>query len=157
MDPRNVIITFPELLLWFPLVSGLIVLLLRKGDRAKNWSLVFSVITLAISIASFIFTDPKYRALNQVSYYWLPQIGSSFALMLDGVGRILCFLTPFAYPVIFLTTYKHKYKNANILWAHAPYTKWFDRSFLCDGCPGVLFFLGTGAHTCIFPRFNLGW
>ena len=116
MDPRNVIITFPELLLWFPLVSGLIVLLLRKGDRAKNWSLVFSVITLAISIASFIFTDPKYRALNQVSYYWLPQIGSSFALMLDGVGRILCFLTAFAYPVIFLTTYKNKYKNANIFY-----------------------------------------
>ncbi|PWU02614.1 MAG: NADH-quinone oxidoreductase subunit M [Bacteroidetes bacterium] len=116
MDPRNVIVTFPELLLWFPLLSGLIVLLLNKGDKAKNWSLVFSVITLTISVVSFMFTDAKWRPLNQVSYFWLPQIGSSFALMLDGAGRILCFLTAFAYPVIFLTTYKTKYKNPNIFY-----------------------------------------
>jgi NADH-quinone oxidoreductase subunit M len=116
MNPRDVIVTFPELLLWFPLLGGLIVLTLRRGSKAKNWSLIFSVITLAISITSLIFSSSKYFALNQVSYYWLPQIGSSFALNLDGMGRILCFLTAFAFPVIFISTYGNKYKNPNVFY-----------------------------------------
>ncbi|MBX3241954.1 MAG: NADH-quinone oxidoreductase subunit M [Chitinophagaceae bacterium] len=113
MDAKDVLITFPELLLWFPLISGLIAFFLKKGNSAKNWALVSSFITLAIGITSLFFLDNKYFNLNNVSYYWMPSIGSSFALKYDGMARLLCLLNAIAFPLVFLSTYRQNYKNSN--------------------------------------------
>lgn len=114
MDPKDVLITFPELLLWFPLLSGLIAFTLKNGNSAKNWAVISSLVTLAIAIISLFFMDAgKYFNLNNVSYYWMPSIGSSFAFKYDGMARLLCLLNAVAFPLVFLSTYKHNYKNAN--------------------------------------------
>ncbi len=114
MDPKDVLITFPELLLWFPLLSGLIAFSLKNGNSAKNWAVTSSIITLLIAIVSLFFMDTgKYFNLNNVSYFWMPSIGSSFALKYDGMARLLCMLNAVAFPLVFLSTYKHNYKNAN--------------------------------------------
>jgi NADH-quinone oxidoreductase subunit M len=112
MNPNDVLITFPELLIWFPLVSGLVAFFLVKGDTAKRWAVISSFITVAIVAASFFFTDNKnYFHYNNVSYVWMPSIGSSFALMYDGMGRMLCLLTALAFPLAFLSTYKTTYSK----------------------------------------------
>lgn len=114
MDAKDVLITFPELLLWFPLLSGLIAFSLVKGDSAKRWALISSFISVAIVITSFFFTDNnKYFNLNNVSYFWMPSIGSSFALKYDGMARMLCLLTSLAFPLVFLSTLKNNYKKPN--------------------------------------------
>ncbi len=114
MDPKDVLITFPELLLWFPLISGLIAFSLKHGNSAKNWALVSSFITLGIAVTSLFFMDnAKYFNLNNVSYFWMPSIGSSFALKYDGMARLLCLLNAVAFPLVFLATYKQQYKNSN--------------------------------------------
>ncbi|MBX3253087.1 MAG: NADH-quinone oxidoreductase subunit M [Chitinophagaceae bacterium] len=112
MDAKDVLITFPELLLWFPLLSGLIAFLLVKGNGAKKWALTSSFISVAIVIASFFFTDnSKYFHLNNVSYFWMPSLGSSFALKYDGMSRMLCLLTSLAFLLVFLSTLKNEYKK----------------------------------------------
>ncbi len=114
MDPKDVLITFPELLLWFPLLSGLIAFSLKNGNSAKNWAVVSACISLAIAVISLFFMDnEKYFNLNNVSYYWMPSLGSSFALKYDGMARLLVMLNAVAFPLVFLSTYRHNYKNPN--------------------------------------------
>lgn len=110
-------ITFPELLLWVPVITGLIAFFFKEQKNVKAWALGSSILTLLISIASLYFrNNEKYFEYNYVSYVWLQYIGSSFAVGLDGMGHMLTFLTAFSFPLIFAATYKTKYKNANVFY-----------------------------------------
>ncbi len=107
-------ITFPELLLWFPLVTGVLAFTIKDAKKVKAWALFSSLMTLIISIISLCYTDgSKYLYYNNVSYKWMPYLGSSFSIGLDGMGRMLTFLTALSFPLILLGTYKREYKNAN--------------------------------------------
>ncbi len=117
MDPKNIWITFPELLIWFPLIAGLVAFIIRKEKTVKNWAIISSVITLGISVASLFFADSvKYFYLNNVSYFWLKYLGSNFSVGIDGMGHMLTALTAVAFPLIFIATYKTTYKNANVFY-----------------------------------------
>ena len=90
MDPKNIWITFPELLTWFPLIAGLLAFLMRKEKTVKLWAILASVITLTISVVGLLYSDAtKYFYLNNVSYFWLKYLGSNFSLGLDGKGTCL--------------------------------------------------------------------
>jgi NADH-quinone oxidoreductase subunit M len=107
-------ITFPELLLWFPLVTGLIAFFIKEQKNVKAWALFSSLITLVISIISLCYSNnSKHFSYNYVSYEWLKYLGSSFAVGLDGMGHMLTFLTALSFPIIFAATYKNDYKNPN--------------------------------------------
>ncbi len=117
MDPKNIWITFPELLTWFPLVAGLAAFAIRKEKTVKAWALLSAIITLAISVVSLVYADnTKYFYLNNVSYFWLKYLGSNFTLGLDGMGQLLTALTAVSFPVIFIATQKTGYKNANVFY-----------------------------------------
>lgn len=103
-------ITFPELLLWLPLLAG-IACFFFKGQSAKTWATFASLVVLAISVTSLFYTDTQYKSYNVVNYYWMKQIGNSFYVGLDSTGRLLTFLTAIAFPVIFIATQKNNYKN----------------------------------------------
>ena len=107
-------ITFPELLLWLPLVAGIIAFFLKKQGSAKAWAILSSLIILGVSVASLFFADDaKYASFNKVNYYWLKYIGNSFYLVLDSTGRLLTFLTALSFPIIFISTQQNNYKNPN--------------------------------------------
>jgi NADH-quinone oxidoreductase subunit M len=107
-------ITFPELLLWLPLVTGLVAFFIRDQKKVKAWALVSSLITLIISVVSLCYADnTKYFSYNYVSYEWLKYIGSSFAVGLDGMAHLLTFLTAVSFPIIFAATYKNDNKKPN--------------------------------------------
>lgn len=110
--------TFPELLLWIPLVTGIIIFFVKSPKAVKNFALFSSVATLVVSIISLCYTDfvhhPEYATYNNVSYVWLPYIGSSFSVGMDGMGFLLTFLTAFSFPLVFASTYKREYPNANV-------------------------------------------
>ena len=81
MDPKNIWITFPELLIWFPLIAGLVAFIIRKEKAVKNWAILASLITLGISVVSLAYADnTKHFYLNNVSYFWLKYLGSNFTL-----------------------------------------------------------------------------
>lgn len=117
MDPQNIWITFPELLIWFPLLAGLVAFMIRNEKTVKTWAILSSLITLGISVVSLLYTDQaKYFYLNNVSYFWLKYLGSSFTVGLDGMGRMLTALTAISFPLIFIATNRTTYKNANLFY-----------------------------------------
>lgn len=113
--------TFPELLLWIPFVTGLIAIFIKNVKSVKAFALTSSLATLAVSVISLCFTDvaqhPEYFYYHNVSYVWMPFIGSSFSVGLDGMGFLLTFLTAFSFPIIFGATYKSEFKNSNAFFA----------------------------------------
>ncbi len=118
MNPQDVWITFPELLVWFPLLAGLVCFLFKDNSKVKSWVLLASIITLCISFTSLYFSDDtKYLALNKVSYTLKYMNNGNFILGLDGMGRLLTLLTAFAFPIIFVATYNTRYKNAKNFYA----------------------------------------
>ncbi|HLO80465.1 MAG TPA: NADH-quinone oxidoreductase subunit M [Chitinophagaceae bacterium] len=104
---------FPALLIWLPLIGGLISFFIKDERSVKAWAMLSSLLTLALFAVSLLYTDDKNYILNSVSYVWLPELGSSFSLLLDGMSRILCLLTAIAFPLIFASTYSNSYKKAN--------------------------------------------
>ena len=109
--------TFPELLIWIPFITGLIAIFIKNNKSVKIFALLSSIATLIVSIISLCYTDvahhPDFFYYNNVSYVWMPYIGSSFSVGLDGMGFLLTFLTAFSYPLIFAATYKTEHKNPN--------------------------------------------
>lgn len=110
--------TFPELLLWIPLLTGIMVFFIKNSKTVKSFALISSLITLAVSVISLTYSDVahhgEYFDYSNVSYVWMPYLGSSFSVGLDGMGFLLTFLTAFTYPLIFAATHKREYSNANV-------------------------------------------
>ena len=96
-----------------PLLSGLITFSIKKERSVRSWALLSSVFTLAVSLLGLtIFKDGQYL---QQQYQWLPSLGSSFSVKLDGMGQVLCLLNALAYPLVFLATWNSSYKKINII------------------------------------------
>lgn len=113
--------TFPELLIWIPFITGLIAIFIKNAKSVKWFALLSSIATLAISVISLCYSDvahhPDYFYYNNVSYVWMPYIGSSFSVGMDGMAFLLTFLTAFSYPLIFGATFKTEFKNPNAFFA----------------------------------------
>lgn len=109
--------TFPELLIWIPFITGLVAVFIKNAGAVRNFAFLSTIATLVVSVISLFYTDmtthPEFFYYQNVSYVWMPYIGSSFSVGLDGMGFLLTFLTALSYPVILATTYKSAYKNAN--------------------------------------------
>lgn len=106
-------ITIPHLLIFFPLLAGLLTFFIKKESGARTWSLMASIITLGISILSLVFAKRDDLSGLTFNYEWMKYIGASFSVQLDGVGRLLTLLTAISFPVIFIATYNNSYKSPN--------------------------------------------
>lgn len=104
---------FPALMIWLPLLGAIISFLLKKDQQARNWAVASSVLTLGLTITSLFFTGSSHYLLTQVSYIWLPSLGSSFTLSLDGISWMLCLLTAVSFPLIFISTFDPARTRAN--------------------------------------------
>lgn len=109
-------ITIPHLLIFIPLLTGLITFFIRSESGAKSWSLLSAILTLVVSILSLVYSNNAELSGMTYNYEWLKFIGASFSVGLDGAGRLLTLLTAIAFPIIFVATYKHSYKNAPVFY-----------------------------------------
>ena len=106
-------ITFPDLLIWLPMLAGILCFIAGDNKSSRSISLLFSLATLGVSIASLFFTDDgKYLNYNNVNYIWLKYLGANYFIGLDGLGRMLTLLTAIAFPLILLYTAKTEVKRA---------------------------------------------
>ena len=105
---------FPALLIWLPLVGGLLSFLLKKEGMARAVSMVSSTLTLVVVVASIFYSGKDNALLNQVSYVWLHGLGSSFSLLLDELTKTLCLLTAVVFPIVILVVKKKQYKNEHV-------------------------------------------
>lgn len=104
-------ITIPHLLIFIPLIAGLICFAIKKESIIKSWALLSSLLTLGVSLAGIYFADDKNLSGLNFGYVWLKSLGSSFTVALDGMGRMLTCLTAIAFPIIFIAISKTSYKN----------------------------------------------
>src|SRR2546423_11207594 len=98
------------LLFLIPLIGGLLSFFLKNDKTVRSWALLISLILLLLSaIGMFI----QSADLLQFSHSWIDSLGSSFSLKLDGLAKVLCFLTAISYPIIFIATWKTEYRRPN--------------------------------------------
>ena len=106
--------SFPDLLIWLPLLAGALCFVPSVNKQSKNLSLLFSLIILGVSLASLFFTnDGKYLAYNHVSYMWLKYLGANYYIGLDGAGRSLTLLTAIVFPLIIISSFKKEIPKTN--------------------------------------------
>jgi NADH-quinone oxidoreductase subunit M len=101
----------PVLLIAIPLCGGILGFFAKA--QSKNIAWLFSMLTLAVMLYVLMgnVTDLSFQA------DWLPNLGASFHVGLDGVGKVLCLLTAFAFPIIFLATAERQYTNEGSYYA----------------------------------------
>ena len=100
----------PVLLIVIPLVTGLIGFLLKTEAGARAWALLSSLATLVVALVGLGLE--KGSALASANVSWLPELGSRFAVRLDGLSLILTLLTTISFPLIFIATWRDTYKKA---------------------------------------------
>ena len=105
----------PVLLIVVPLLTGLAAFFFRNEKAVRSWALFSSLITLAVSILGI--TVFKSHSNQFFNCEWMPGLGTSFALGIDGMGQLLCLLTAISFPVIFLATWHSSYKRAHNFFA----------------------------------------
>jgi len=99
------------LLFLVPLLGGLIAFFLKEDKAVRGWSLLVSLVTLALAVAgSGLVSAPGQLAFTTE---WMGSLGSSFSLRLDGMSQLLCLLTAVAYPIILLATWNTAYRKPN--------------------------------------------
>lgn len=103
----------PILLIAIPLLSGSISFFLRNAKLVKRLALFSSIITLAIMLVN-VFGLHKSDAFSAP---WIPALGATFTVSLNGMSRLLCLLTAVSFPIVFIATYKNEYKNASSFYA----------------------------------------
>jgi NADH-quinone oxidoreductase subunit M len=122
-------ISVSEVILWTPLLGALLLFGFVKNEgQAKNIALIFSLLALlACGGAVWYYqqyqhfyqqmvsnpASPNYQTFYEryLEYYnilnanwvWWQELGSSFALFIDGMGLLLLLLTCIAFPVIFIS------------------------------------------------------
>lgn len=106
-------ITIPHLLIFIPLIAGLLVFLVTDATKARNLAIFFSAVTLAVSILGVYYSKNEALSGRSFNYEWLHYIGASFSVSLDGMGRLLTLLTGIAFPVILIATRNHSYDHPN--------------------------------------------
>lgn len=99
------------LLILVPLLSGAAAFFLKKENNARAWALFSAIVTLAVSVLGL--TVLNKTEWLQFKMDWLTGLGSTFSIRLDGMGQLLCLLTAISFPLIFITTWRHQYKNAH--------------------------------------------
>lgn len=99
------------LLILVPLLSGIATFFIKKEQAARSWAMLAAVVTLAVSLLGLTVLNTA----NYLSFHatWLPELGSSFAVGLDGMGQLLCLLTSLAFPLVFLATWRRTYPNGH--------------------------------------------
>src|SRR5437762_3646565 len=101
----------PVLLIVIPLLSGLISFFFRNEKAARSSALIFSAITLAVSVLGLTY----FKSGSQLEFHasWISSLNSSFYVKLDGMGQILCLLTAVAFPLVFISTWQSQYKKSH--------------------------------------------
>lgn len=105
----------PVLLILIPLLTGLAAFFFKNEKAVRSWALFSSIITLAISLLGLtVLKEAKYLSFQ---CDWMGNLGSSFSVSIDGLGKILSLLTAVAYPLILISTWHSSYKKANNFFA----------------------------------------
>ena len=95
------------LLLLIPLVSSLLLLFI-KGENAKKVALALSLVQLVPTL--MMLAQFTHNASSQfiLDFWWIPSLGISFKVGIDGISAVLVLLTNLLIPFIILSSFHKK-------------------------------------------------
>ncbi len=100
-------------LLWslilLPTIGALTILPISKEDptSARSAALLWSIVTFFVSVPLFFLYDrtgPVFQLGSE--HAWIPVIGASFKLAIDGISLLLILLTTFLVPITILASWR---------------------------------------------------
>ncbi|CAN5443224.1 NADH-quinone oxidoreductase subunit M [soil metagenome] len=94
-----------SVLIFFPFVAALATLLAK--ENAKHIALGAAIIEFALSVWMVIQFNPQGGTQFVVDYWWVPALGISFKVGMDGISMLMVLLTTFLIPVIILSTFSN--------------------------------------------------
>ncbi|MEO8085603.1 MAG: NADH-quinone oxidoreductase subunit M [Bacteroidota bacterium] len=94
-----------SVLIFFPFVAALATLLAK--ENAKHVALGAAIIEFALSVWMVMQFNPQGGTQFVVDYWWVPALGISFKVGIDGISMLMVLLTTFLVPVIILSTFSN--------------------------------------------------
>jgi NADH-quinone oxidoreductase subunit M len=102
-------------LIFFPLVAGCITAC--TGKNAARTAFAFSFIEfILVLVVAFRFV-PSGGMQFSAMYEWIPSLGISYHVALDGISLLLVLLTAFLVPLIILSSFRRQYKNPALFYS----------------------------------------
>jgi NADH-quinone oxidoreductase subunit M len=95
-------------LIFWPLVVALLLFAFRP-QQAKVWALIAALVELVVSLAVVALFDKSGATQFEVNVPWVPALGISFTVGIDGISLLLVLLTTILVPFIILSSFGNSY------------------------------------------------
>ncbi len=102
-------------LILFPFLTGILLLGSRQSN-ARPLALLSSLVSLGLAIACWVAFKNHQNDLLTFKTPWIPGIGSSFFVSLDGISLLLVTLTNFLLPFIIFSSLAKDHKNPRVFY-----------------------------------------
>ena len=93
---------FPVLstIIFLPSLGAMLAFLIASEELVKRMALITSTLTFLISLIPFCMFDPSTAAMQFFERYdWIPALGISYEVGVDGISLLLIVLTTFLTPL----------------------------------------------------------
>lgn len=104
-----------SILIILPLVAALIAAFAKNA--AKQIALVATVAEFALSVYIAMQYSPTGGMQFSQNYWWVPSLGISYNIAVDGISLLMVLLTTFLLPVIVYSSFNHSYKNPGFFYS----------------------------------------
>jgi NADH-quinone oxidoreductase subunit M len=99
-------------LIFFPLISAVVVAALRNLNLAKLIAFGSSIVTLLAAIHVWYYFDGSSANIQFAERIeWIPQLGIQYLVGVDGISLLLVVLTAFLQPLVFLSQWHRQSEN----------------------------------------------
>jgi len=105
-----------SLLIWMPIIGGVVVMLVgdRRATLAKSLAIAVSLATFAASLGLISDFDPTLYTMQFVERLeWLPALHSNYALGIDGIALPLIVLTTFSTIPVLVASWENVHKRVS--------------------------------------------
>ena len=96
------------------MVAALVVVF--SGAQAKKIALAAAILEFAYSVCFYFRFVPENGTQFMFSQSWIPQLGISFKVGMDGISLLLVLLTTFLVPLIILSSFRREYKSPGLFY-----------------------------------------
>lgn len=104
---ENTGLSLVTVVLFLPMVGFTILLFLRNSEQIKWTAFGTSIVTFVASLLLWAGFDGNQPGLQMVQQWeFLPQVGASFYLAIDGLSLLLVILTTFIMPLAILSSFR---------------------------------------------------
>ncbi|MBC3790309.1 complex I subunit 4 family protein [Spirosoma utsteinense] len=103
-------------LILFPAIAATLILLI-KGERAKQVALAAALVELALALSAFVQFKPDATSQFGFDYAWIGALGIRFSAGIDGISVLLVLLTGLLVPLIVLSTFNRQYERPSTFYA----------------------------------------